>query len=102
MAASPLGFGHLLGALDFHLARAKQIAVSADPASESASRLAGAVWERYLPNRVLAVGRSEGSPVPLLRNRPQQDGAATAYVCEGFVCLFPVTTPEELRSQLLG
>jgi hypothetical protein len=101
MAGSPLGFGHLLGALDLYLARAKEVAISADPASPGAVALARVVWERFVPNRVLAVGRPDGTRVPLLEGRRQQNGAPTAYVCEGFVCLRPVTEPRDLAA-LLG
>ena len=94
------GSGTPLGALDLGLARAKEIAISGDPASEDTRRLAEVVWRRFLPNRVLAVGRSEGSTVPLLKDRPQVDGRATAYVCERFMCKRPVTEPEDLEQLL--
>jgi len=97
MAQAPGGFGHLLGALDLALARPKEIAISAiDPADDGAKRMAEAVWSRYLPNRVLAVGRTAETSVPLLKERPPKDGQATAYVCERFVCAAPVTDPEAL------
>jgi uncharacterized protein len=97
MAQAPGGFGHLLGALDLALARPKEIAVSAsDPMGEDAGRMAQTVWRRHPPNRVLAVGRTEDTVVPLLRERPAKDGRATAYVCERFVCAAPVTDPEAL------
>jgi len=38
--------------------------------------------------------------VPLLEDRPMRDGKATAYVCQHFACLAPVTTPEELEKSL--
>ncbi|WP_028648936.1 thioredoxin domain-containing protein [Nocardiopsis sp. CNT312] len=44
-------------------------------------------------------GREDGG-VPLLRGRAAIGGRATAYVCEGFVCKLPVTSPEELAEQL--
>jgi uncharacterized protein YyaL (SSP411 family) len=100
MAQAPTGFGHLLGALDLALARPIEIAISGDPSSDDARRLASVVWGRYLPNRVLAVGRTESTSVPLLRERPPTNGRATAYVCERFVCAAPVTEPEELAAQL--
>jgi uncharacterized protein len=100
MAQAPSGFGHLLGVLDLALARPTEIAISGDPSSDDARRLASVVWERYLPNRVLAVGRSESTTVPLLRERPPTNGRATAYVCERFVCAAPVTEPEALAAQL--
>ncbi|WP_150245423.1 thioredoxin domain-containing protein [Nocardiopsis quinghaiensis] len=45
-------------------------------------------------------GRDDGG-VPLLRDRVPVGGQPTAYVCEGFVCKLPVTSPEDLREQLL-
>jgi uncharacterized protein YyaL (SSP411 family) len=38
--------------------------------------------------------------IPLLRDRPSIDGAATAYVCERFSCRLPVTEPAALAAQL--
>ncbi len=101
MVQAPAGFGHLLGALDLATAGAKEIAISTDdPASAGARALTDVIWSRYLPNRVLAVGRTDGTAVPLLKNRPTRDGGATAYVCERFVCAAPVGNPEELSAQL--
>jgi len=37
---------------------------------------------------------------PLLADRALVDGKPTAYVCEHFACRRPVTSPEELRSEL--
>ena len=51
------------------------------------------------PGLVVAVGEDGG--VPLLRGRPRVDGRAAAYVCRGFVCERPVTTPKEL-AELIG
>ena len=55
------------------------------------------------PGAVLALG--DGDPktretVPLLIGRRQVDGAPAAYVCRGFTCQAPVTTPEQLRELL--
>jgi uncharacterized protein YyaL (SSP411 family) len=101
MSRAPTGFGHLLGALDFALSRAKEIAISTqDPSGPAARRMTEIVWSRYLPNRVLAVGPSEGTTVPLLRDRPSPDAPATAYVCERFVCFAPATDPGTLADQL--
>ncbi len=55
------------------------------------------------PGAVLALGdggdREPG--VPLLAGRGLVNGQPAAYVCRGFSCRLPVTTPEQLRA-LLG
>jgi uncharacterized protein YyaL (SSP411 family) len=42
----------------------------------------------------------EEQALPLLQDRGQLDGQATAYVCRDFVCQAPVTGSEELRGEL--
>lgn len=56
---------------------------------------------RHAPaGAVVVAGGSDQPGVPLLRDRPMLDGRSTAYVCRGFVCARPVTSPAELVSQL--
>jgi uncharacterized protein len=101
LGRAPGGFGHLLGVLDGALSRPKEIAIStADATSDEARRMTAVVWDRYLPGRVLAVGNTDRTAVPLLHNRPTRNGAATVYVCERFVCRAPVTDPEDLEREL--
>jgi len=50
---------------------------------------------------VVVAGEPDAPGVPLLAHRPLVDGAAAAYVCRGFVCDRPATTPEELTAALL-
>jgi hypothetical protein len=58
------------------------------------------------PGAVLAVGAgpddSAVETIPLLAGRGLVRGAPAAYVCRGFTCLKPVTTPAELRETLRG
>jgi uncharacterized protein YyaL (SSP411 family) len=106
MAQVPGGFGHLLGALDFELSEAREIAIIGDPAGEDTRTLVDTVYARYLPNRVIAGRAPEdeeaAAEVPLLRDRPARDGKATAYVCVRYACQNPTTDPEELARQLEG
>lgn len=39
--------------------------------------------------------------LPVLSSMIQQEGKATAYVCQDFTCALPVTCPQELRRLLL-
>ncbi len=104
MARYPLGFARTLCALDFFLARPREIAIVGEPDASDTRALVRTVYDRFLPNKVLAGARPDdvtaAALTPLLRDRPQRDGRATAYVCEQYTCLAPVTTPRELRKQL--
>jgi uncharacterized protein len=99
---APLGFGRLLGALEFHLSRPKELALVWQDGIESARPLREAAFEGFRPHLV-AVGAREGEDedlTPLLQQKSAIGGKATAYLCERFVCQAPTTEPEELRAQL--
>jgi uncharacterized protein len=103
MERAPTGFGHALGALDLYVSAAKEVAIVGDPSADDTRRLVEEVWRRFQPNRVLAVAAPDDDAtrtVPLLADRPQVDGRATAYVCERFVCQRPVTDPSDLAELL--
>jgi len=86
----PSGFGRMLGAVEFHLADVKEIAI----VWEKGSELEREIWTEYRPFKVVAVGEGD---VPLLEDRIAIDRKATAYICENFVCQRPVTDVKELR-----
>ena len=102
----PSAFGRLLCAFDFYLSSPKEIAILGDTESPDTQSLLREVWNRYLPNKVVALsaGGDERAAelVPLLRGRASIDGRPTAYVCEHYACQRPVTTPGELAAQLEG
>jgi uncharacterized protein YyaL (SSP411 family) len=54
------------------------------------------VWERYLPDTVLAWG--EPYPSPLWEGRTAPDSAGLAFVCEGFACKLPVRGADQLAA----
>jgi uncharacterized protein len=101
----PDAFGHLLQALDFHLAPTREVALVAagnGDASSQLAELAGVVRTGYRPHIVLA-GGPEGSERPeLLDSRHAVEGRPAAYVCEAFTCKAPVTDPTELQAALAG
>ncbi|MBI2855709.1 MAG: thioredoxin domain-containing protein, partial [Chloroflexi bacterium] len=104
MAQAPSGFGHWLGALDFYLSSPHEIAVVGPMATEATRDLLGTIFNRYLPNRVIA-GYDPQSPgsygdIPLLEDKEMQGSSTTVYVCQNYVCQMPVTTPEDLEEQL--
>jgi uncharacterized protein len=93
----PTAFGHLLQAVDFHLAPTREVALVGDDLGP----LARAVRSKLRPHLVLAggPGRNETS-VPLLAGRTPVGGRPAAYVCENFSCRMPVTDPTELAALL--
>jgi uncharacterized protein YyaL (SSP411 family) len=94
---SPLAFGHLLQALDFHLAPTREVAV----VGADADALVRAVRARFRPHLVLAGGDgADPQDVPLLEGRVPLHGQPAAYVCERFTCKRPISGPEELRAVL--
>jgi len=98
----PTAFGRHLSAADFALGPVKQVALVMGPQEETSQGMLKALRGRYQPNRVVAASHfpPEREAPALLRERPLKDGKTTAYVCEGFVCKQPATSPEELEKQL--
>ena len=104
MGRAPAGTGRWLAALDFYLSTPKEVAVIGPGGDQATQALLGAVYSRYLPNRVLvgAGGEAEAdaSGLPLLMGRGMLNGLPTAYVCENYACQLPVTGAESLNAQL--
>ena len=102
MERAPLGFGRALCALDLYLGPSREVAIIGDHGAPDTGALLGEVRSGWRPNTVVAaaVPAQHDDMVALLRDRPQVDGRATAYVCERFVCQRPTTDPGELRRQL--
>jgi len=98
----PTAFGHALAVADMLLGPATEIAIVGAPGA-GRDALIQEVAGRYLPNTVLAFGvpgDRAANVVPLLADRPEVDGAPTAYVCERFACRTPVTDAVALAAQL--
>jgi uncharacterized protein YyaL (SSP411 family) len=92
----PESFAHLLRALDFHLARTKEVALIGDDVSE----LATVVRSSFRSHLVLAAGPEGSEQPPLLSQRTLVDGHPAAYVCEHFSCQAPVISSPDLASLL--
>jgi uncharacterized protein YyaL (SSP411 family) len=103
MQSQPFGFAHLLCALDFYLAKPKEIVLVADRKAPAATELVRGIHSLYLPNRTLQLvgpGESLEKISPLLAGKTQIDGKTTAYVCHNFTCSQPVTSWDELKPLL--
>ena len=80
------------------LAGPYEIAVATpDPVGDP---LVAAALRHAPPGTVMVAGTPDRPGVPLLADRPLREGLPTAYVCKGFVCDRPVTSPDDLRDLL--
>ena len=103
MMTFPTAAGHWLGALDFYLSQPKEIVVIGERGDAETDALLAEVYRHYIPNRVLlgaADGDDANNGLPLLADRRRIDGAATAYLCENYVCQLPVTDAQAFARQL--
>ena len=104
MADQPTGFGRFLAAAESALSTPKEVALAGERNDPALDALADAVFLRYEPDALLGYADPAdptlGARFPFLANRPPRDGTATAYLCERFACLPPVTTPEALLTAL--
>ena len=85
--------GHWLTAAEAQVAGPLQVAIAGDGPDllDRARRTAPG-------GTVVVAGPPDAPGVPLLAARPLVDGAPAAYVCRGFVCERPVTTPDEVAA----
>ena len=97
---SPLGFGHLLGAIDLYTSGTVEVVI----VGRDAGTLVTQLRSTWRPNAVLAIvpalSAEAVAAMPLLEGRHEIDGRATAYVCRNGTCKLPVTTPDEMEEQL--
>jgi uncharacterized protein YyaL (SSP411 family) len=102
LARYPLGFAQWLIALDYALSHPREIAIVGDPEASDTRALLDVCTAGYCPHQIVALGApdAKASAVPLLQDRGQIEGRATAYVCVDFACRPPVTDPAALRALL--
>jgi uncharacterized protein YyaL (SSP411 family) len=99
----PTAFSFWLQALDFAVGPIQQIAVVWPANNPPPAEFFSVIHAQYCPRTILASTPYPpgGSGPELLNNRSPQNGLATAFVCQGFVCLLPVTSPGDLAKQLV-
>jgi uncharacterized protein len=98
-AKAPQAAGHWLTTAEALAHGPVQIAVigaAGDPARTALE--AQARWAA--PGGAVVLGGEPGAEHPMLAGRDLIAGVPAAYVCHGFVCDRPVTSAEELRTQL--
>ena len=107
----PQGFGHLLCALEHHLAAPSEVAIVGGKGDLDTEALLRELRPTFLPHTTLALlplgqdgDLASLSPIieriPVLADRGRREGQATAYVCRNYTCKQPVTDPADFAAEL--
>ena len=96
----PTAFSGWLSAIQFALGPQLQLAIMGSAENENFGSLLDIANQRYIPNMVIASSSRSTDQPPLLSGREIQAGVSTAYLCEGFTCRLPTTSPEKLDALL--
>jgi uncharacterized protein YyaL (SSP411 family) len=103
ISSSPQGSTQMLIALDFTLGPSREIVIAGEKKSETTKELLDVIFQRFIPNKVVAFRPAEESEakaiislVPFLKEQLPLEGKTTVYVCENYICKFPVTDKEKL------
>ena len=99
VARFPRSAGWHLCAAEVVAAGPLQVVVAGDP-GPARDALAAVARRRAPAGSVIDVGLPDAPGRELLASRPAIGGVPTAYVCRGFVCNRPVTTPADLQALL--
>ncbi|MES3629291.1 MAG: thioredoxin domain-containing protein [Longimonas sp.] len=105
MRSQPTQHVTLLWALHHWHHAGREIVLAGDPSDDAYRKLLETVRAHQAPEDVV-VHRPPADDhelfdwAPYLAHQPPKDGTATAYVCEGFTCDAPTTSPETLAKQL--
>jgi uncharacterized protein len=100
MRQQPTGFGSLLQALEASIAPHREIAIIGNLEDVSTRALLEQIHKRFLPFVSLAAAQPGETYLPVLEHRDLVNGSSAAYVCENLACQLPVTSAQELETQI--
>jgi uncharacterized protein len=102
LAQVPVALPYMLAACEFRLSGVRQVVL----AGEDLERLARAVWQKFVPNKVVLGVNSPAARqrlagwIPAIEDMREVDNRAAAYVCRNYTCQLPVTGVDELLQLL--
>lgn len=101
-AASP----QMLVALQFSLAKPKQIVFAAQPGAADLKTFLRILHKPFFANKIILLADNGAGQaylakrLPFLRNLQPIENRATAFVCENFVCQLPTADPAQFKKQI--
>ncbi|MSO43779.1 MAG: thioredoxin domain-containing protein [Thermoleophilia bacterium] len=104
MTKWPQAFGRALLVMELLDGPGREVAIAGVLTDARTTRLIAAARRHAGPFAVICAGDPDdpraAAAAPLLAGRGLVDGSPAAYVCSGFTCRTPVTTPEALTAAL--
>ena len=98
LARYPSGMTSALFAVDYYLSDKVEIVIVGD--GEIRDGMLGAIYKRFLPNRIIAFAIDGSARGPLFEGRQIADGQTRGYVCRNSVCTLPALSVEDFRQRL--
>jgi len=103
----PSAMPQIMVALDFSLAKTKQIVITGKLANADTQTMLRMVHKNFISNKIVLLADGTegqaflGKHLEFIRAVEARGGQATAFVCEDFTCQSPTTDPNTLLQQLL-
>ncbi len=102
----PIGFTHLLAALDLALGPSQEVVIVGDPDDPAAQAALQTLREAFRPRTVVVLKPSDADDAPIVdlapftRDMRRLDGETTIYVCQGHRCDQPTADIAAMRELL--
>jgi hypothetical protein len=102
VARSPTAHNFFMTGLTFAVGPSLEIVIAGQPGQDDANRMLAALYDRYLPNKVVLFrpAGEENPPITALAEYTAAQTAienqATAYVCRNYACKAPTTDVDEM------
>jgi len=105
---APSAMPQMMVALDFGLAKPKQIVIAGKPDAADTRAMLRAVHERFIADKILLLaddGAGQaflGKHLDFIQGVKMRDGKATAFVCRDYVCQLPTPDIQTMVRLLAG
>ncbi len=103
----PSSMSMMMTAVEMMVGPSYEVVIAGDPNNDDTRRMLRALRDKYVPRKVV-VQRPAGSSPDIVdlasytENQRPEDGRATAYVCQNYVCQLPTTSISKMKKLLEG